>query len=137
MRAESLILGSFMLVMFAVRALPAAENILTPEAAAQRVEIRNLEHQGNTISGEITNRSRHPLRNVELLVQYHWLWNNEFKPGDEPQGKAVYVTVEKELAPGESAKFSVPVEVPSGAHANGYYATEVTLSGFTEVIPQA
>jgi hypothetical protein len=135
MTAGTLLMSSFVVLLFSMTASYGAENAVNAERAAEIVEIRNLQQQGNTISGEVVNKSRRALRNIELLVQYHWLWNNEFKPGDEPPGKAIFVTLDKELAPGASANFSLPVEVSSGQRADGYYATEVTLAGFTEVIP--
>jgi hypothetical protein len=115
--------------------LASAVEVITPDVAAQKVEIRNVQLQGNVVSGQVTNKSRYPLRNLELLIQYHWLWNNEFKPGDVSPGKAFYIVIDKELQPGESATFSAPLDAPTAPQADGYYMTEVTLAGFTEVIP--
>ena len=113
-----------------------ADKAVAPDVASEKVAIRKVEVKGNAISGEVTNKSPHPIRNIELLVQYHWLWNNEFKPGRESPGKAVFVALDKELRPGESATFSVPVDSPE-TRADGYYMPEVTLAGFTEIIPPA
>ena len=59
----------------------AQERIASNEVAANVVEIRNVVVNKDAISGEIVNKSPYPLRNVELLLQYHWLWANETKPG--------------------------------------------------------
>jgi hypothetical protein len=112
-----------------------AQNITTVETAAAKVEVRNLEVTGNLVSGEVVNNSPHALRNIELLVQYHWLWENEFKPGETPPGKSTFVTLDKELRAGESVGFTVPVEETPSPERSGRYMTEVTLAGFTEVIP--
>ena len=126
----------FFSVLMMLYGLPvgSADKAVAPDEASQKVEIRNVEVKGNAISGELTNKSPHPIRNIELLVQYHWLWNNEFKPGPKSPGKAIIVALDKQLRPGESATFSVPLD-PAESRADGYYMTEVTLAGFTEVIP--
>jgi hypothetical protein len=124
-----------MSVLFSSLNTANADNLISPDVAAKKVEIRNVEVKGNAISGEVINRSSHTLRAVELLIQYHWLWSNEFKPGEASHGKAVFVAVDKELRPGESATFTVPVDPPAASGADGYYMTEVTLAGFTEIIP--
>ena len=115
--------------------IASAGEVISPENAARKVEIRNVQVQGNVISGEVINRSRNPVRNLELLVQHHWLWNNEFKPGDVSPGKSVYVVLDKELRPGESAPFTASIDAPSLSRPDGYFVTEVSLAGFTEVIP--
>jgi hypothetical protein len=111
-----------------------AQNVATPEAAAQKVEIRNVEVKGNEVSGELVNKSRYRMRNVELLVQYHWLWQNEFKPGGESPGKTIVVNLDKELPPGASMPFKATLDAPP-PRTDGRYMTEVTVAGFTEIIP--
>jgi hypothetical protein len=135
MKARDFCLGTMMLMLIASVNAAVAQNIATIETADQKVEIRNLEIKENAIHGEVVNRSGHPLRNIELLVQHHWLWENEFKPGENPPGKSGFFTVEKELRPGETASFTVPLDAPPASGVAGSYVTEVTLSGFTEVLP--
>ena len=115
--------------------IASAGEVISPENAVQKVEIRTVQVQGNVISGEVINRSRNSVRNLELLVQHHWLWKNEFKPGDVSPGKSVYVVLDKELRPRESAPFTAPIEPPTLSRPDGYFVTEVTLAGFTEIIP--
>jgi hypothetical protein len=104
--------------------------------AAQKVEIRNVQLMENEVSGELMNKSRYPVRNVELLVQYHWLWKNEFKPGVESPGKGVFVNLDREVPPGASVPFKVALEAPPlPPRTDGRFMTEVTVTGFTEIIP--
>ncbi len=112
-----------------------ADTALTPEQAAQKVDIRNVQVKENMITGEVVNKLPHRLSNLELLIQYHWLWHNEFKPGDQSLGKAVFVALDKDLQPGESTTFTAPLDPPPASRADGYYLTEVRLAGFTETIP--
>jgi hypothetical protein len=129
--------NAFFIGLLSIGWLTSAEaaEVISREVAAQKVEIRNPQMQGNAISGEVINKSANPLRNLELLIQFHWLWKNEFQPGDGSPGKAFYVVIDKELRPGESAPFRAPLDAPPAARPDGYYMTEVTLAGFTEVIP--
>ena len=135
MKIRALFLSGLVAVSASWMNTAGAQNITTVETAAAKVEVRNLEVNGNLVSGEVVNNSPHALRNIELLVQYHWLWENEFKPGETPPGKSTFVTLDKELRPGESVGFTVPVEETPSPEPSGRYMTEVTLAGFTEVIP--
>jgi hypothetical protein len=132
MKNRSLFLS--MLALLSWLSIASADKALTPDQAAQKVEIRNVQVKGNIITAEVINKSPHPLSNLELLIQYHWLWNNEFKPGDPSPGKAVFVPLDKELRPGESTTFTAPLDPPPASRADGYYLTEVTLAAFTEII---
>ena len=114
----------------------AQERIASNEVAANVVEIRNVVVNKDAISGEIVNKSPYPLRNVELLLQYHWLWANETKPGAISPGRSVYVPVNQEIRPGERATFSYTPDPPLPLRADGRYMPEISLAGFSQVIPQ-
>ena len=114
----------------------AQERIASNEVAANVVEIRNVMVNKDAISGEIVNKSPYPLRNVELLLQYHWLWTNETKPGAISPGRSVYVPVNQEIRPGERATFSYTPDPPLPLRADGRYMPEISLAGFSQVIPQ-
>ena len=114
----------------------AQERIASNEVAANVVEIRNVVVNKDAISGEIVNKSPYPLRNVELLLQYHWLWANETKPGAISPGRSVYVPVNQEIRPGERATFSYSPDPPLPSSPAGRYMPEISLAGFSQVIPQ-
>ena len=114
----------------------AQERIASNEVAANVVEIRNVVLNKDAISGEIVNKSPYPLRNVELLLQYHWLWTNETKPGAISPGRSVYVPVNQEIRPSERATFSYTPDPPLPLRADGRYMPEISLAGFSQVVPQ-
>jgi hypothetical protein len=135
MKAGNISLTFF--ILLSLMSTATADNVITQDVAAHKVEVRNVSVKGNITSGEVINKSQHAISNIEVLIQYHWLWKNEFKPDDESRGKAIFVALDKELRPGESATFAVPVDMPAASRDDGYYMTVLTLAGFTEVLPPA
>jgi len=62
-------------------------SVLPPPEASKMVAVRNTTVQDNMVSGELLNLSSHRVRDVELLIRQIWHWNNEFRPGANPQGE--------------------------------------------------
>ena len=63
------------------------QTVLDSNEAARTVEVRNVNVNENVVTGEVVNRSPHLLQNVELLLQFHWLWKNEMHPARELTGE--------------------------------------------------
>ena len=109
-----------------------ALTVLTQDEAARTIEIKYRIDDRYAVSGTVVNKSPHLIRDPEVLVQYHWLWANEFKPGDNPPGSAAYVKVAKEIQPGESASFTYsPPSLPD--RKDGSFLTEVSPAAFAVV----
>jgi hypothetical protein len=87
------------------------------------------------ISGELVNHTPHIVRDVELLIQFHWLWKNEFKPGKDSPGRTDILKIDKELKPGEAAAFRYVPNPPLPKRDGGGFEPEVTIGGFTVVVP--
>jgi hypothetical protein len=113
-----------------------AQEVETRNEASRSVALQNVNLAEPTISGVIVNQSPHEIRNVELLLQYHWLWKNEFKPGQDSPGRVVTVKLDKELQPGQSLPFTYTPQPPLPSRSDGHFEPEVIVSGFTAVIPQ-
>ena len=111
-----------------------AQVVLNPEEAAKIVAIEDLRVSPAGVSGVIVNRTPHPIRDVEVVVQYHWLWNNEFKPGNDPPGQTIIQRIDKELQPGQSAPFSHTL-TSGGDRKDGRFVPEATVGAFTVVVP--
>jgi hypothetical protein len=130
---------AFMLFLAIVTATVLASNaksaeaqiLLAPEEAAKIVSIKDLKASPSSVSGVIVNNTPHTIRDVELLIQYHWLWANEFKPGPESPGRAVVVKLDKELKPGQSAPFNYTPDPPLPRRSDGQYDPEVVVAAFT------
>ena len=122
------------IVSFGTR-LADAQQILTPAEAAQAVTIKNLQTMPSEVSGVIANNTPHNIRDIEVVIQYHWLWANEFKPGADSPGRIANVRIDKELAPGESTTFRYAPNPPLPNRPDGRFDPEVFVAGFTRIIP--
>ena len=129
------------LIFSALSVVPGAQpnpalsaTLLSGDQAAQVVTIRNLTI--GVVSGELINKSARPLRDVQLLIRYVWLWNNEFHPGQDELGEAIYYTVEGEIPPGGSKPFTYRPASPLPSRTDGHFEVTVSVAGFTEILPQ-
>ena len=112
--------------------LEAAAPVIT-ERTTEVVAVRNLSVKDGVVSGDLANQSPRPVRDVELLIRYVWHWKNEFRPGKESPGMAVYHTVEGEIPPGESRRFVYTPPSPLPSRLDGTFETIVAVAGFSEV----
>ena len=112
-----------------------AQIVLDQQEAAKTLAVRNVNVTPSLISGEVVNRTPHTARDIELLIQFHWLWKNEFKPGSESPGRTDIVNIAKELKPGESMAFRYTPDPPLPNRKDGLFEPEVTIGAFTIVVP--
>jgi len=132
---RSLVIGAaFSMAMGIASKTAISATVLSEEKISQIVMVRNVTVKDGAVSGEVVNTSRRTLREVQLLIPHSWLWKNEFQPGKDDPGTAAYYTVEKEIAPGASARFTYNPPSPLPSRADGYFETTVSVAGFTEVI---
>jgi hypothetical protein len=111
-----------------------ALTFLTEQEAAKTLVIQYKTENHDVISGKIINNSLHPIRDPEVLVEYHWLWAKEFKPGSRSPGRAAYVKLDKEIQPGESVSFTYRPEPPLPDRSDGRFMPEVSPAGFSVVM---
>lgn len=88
-----------------------------------------------SVSGEVVNKTGHPVRNVQLMVIHDWLWANEFNPGSDDAGTVGSVTVAGDIAAGSSKTFSYAPSPALPDRRDGSFLTHVTVSGYQSVIP--
>jgi hypothetical protein len=116
--------------------LPKTAMCATPQitdTADQVVSLRNVTVKEDEVAGEVVNISQQTLRDVQLRILYSWRWKNEFHPGTDDPGSAVYQTIDKEIAPGQSARFNYKPSPPLPARKDGYFDISVKVVGFTQV----
>lgn len=108
----------------------------TPQLAekADDLVLKNVKSgKDGEVSGEVANTSKQRVRDVELQILYSWRWQDEFHPGKDDPGRAVYVTVDREIAPDQSATFNYKPSPPVPVRKDGYFDIVVKVVGFTRV----
>jgi hypothetical protein len=109
--------------------------IVPPDQMSRLVEVQDVRASGDTVSGTVVNASGKPVRDVQLLVKYVWLWNDERHPGNDSPGRADYYTLPGELAPGERRDFTYRPDEPLPHRRDGRFNPTVQVSGAMEVTP--
>jgi hypothetical protein len=113
-----------------------AETVLSSQEASRVLSFEKLDVNPSKISGVIANKTPHTIKDVELMIQYHWLWKDERNPGKDSPGRTVIIPLNEQIEPGESHRFSYtpPFSLPS--RNDGYFMPEVDVAAFTTVVQQ-
>jgi hypothetical protein len=112
-----------------------AATLLPAEKAGQIVTVRNVTVKDDgEVSGEVVNHSKNPVRDVELQILYSWRWKDEFHPGKDDPGVAVYHVIEKEIPPGQSVRFTYKPPKPLPKRDDGHFEFSVSVAGFAQVV---
>jgi hypothetical protein len=106
-----------------------ARDVRTREEAARILEIENATVTDSAVSGDVVNRSRNTVRDVQLLIRHIWLW-------DDPSTSAYY-KLEKDIPPGSRVPFTYQPAIPLPKMAGGHFVTTVAIGGFAELILQS
>lgn len=110
-----------------------AATLASAEKAAEVVVLRSVAVKDGEVTGELVNKSSHPVRDVQLFIRYIWQWKNEFRPGKDELGMAAYYTVDKEISAGGSVPFNYKPASPLPSRPDGFFETTVSVAGFAEV----
>jgi hypothetical protein len=124
----------FMALTLPVR-IAISATLLSADTAAEVVGIRGTTIREGDVSGDLINKSRGLVRDVQLQITYTWLWNDEFHPGKDDPGRTVYYTVEKEIPPGLSVGFAYKPSPPLPSRTDGVFITTVSVAGYSQVWP--
>jgi hypothetical protein len=115
-----------------------SQSVASQEQAGSVLAIDKVMVQDGTVAGEIRNKSKNTVRDVQLFIRYTWLWANEFRPGKDNPSEAFYQTVAGEIAPGGSLPFKFTPSSPLPKRSGGKFAQPtVSVAGFTQVISQS
>jgi hypothetical protein len=114
-----------------------SQNVGSHEESARILTLDNITvKNGGAVSGEVHNRSSRTVRDVQLLVRHTWLWDDERHPGKADPSTSAYHTLQQEIPPQGSARFSFVPLAPLAKGTGGHFETAVSIAGFTEIIPQ-
>lgn len=109
--------------------------ILKLEPSSARVEVQNAAVDDGTVRGTLVNETETPIKSVTLLVQHHYRWPNEYKPGPVDPGRSESVTVSTEIPPHGRVTFASPVRQPEPVGDGGHFDTTVSVMAFEQVFP--
>src|SRR5262245_389829 len=131
-------MAALSLAITLVVALPSAspQTVKSHEEAARVLTVEKILVTDGAVSGEVYNRSTRLVREVQLLIRYTWLWDDEMHPGKIDPGISAYYTLPQEIPAGGRVPFSFKPSPVLAKFAGGRYETSVIIAGFTEVIPQ-
>lgn len=111
--------GTRQLLMAAVTAMTAvlsmpliatAQKVASQEDVHTVLTIEKVSVSDGTITGEIRNRGRHNVHDIQLLVRYVWLWHDERKPGKIDPSTSSYHSLPTELVPtGDPRSMTCPI----------------------------
>jgi hypothetical protein len=137
MQATSIVfLSSTIFLATAAREPVYAETVLTSQQAAKALSLDKLEVSPAKITGRVTNKTPHTIKDVQLMIQYHWLWRNERNPGQDSPGRTVIISLHEQLEPGESHDFNYAPQLPLPSRHDGHFMPEVDVAAFTTVVHQ-
>lgn len=120
-------------VLVAGSARAASEAVVSDHEVASTVTVSSVQARDGVVSGVVVNRSPHLIRNVELLIRYTWLWNDERHPGDDSPGRADYYKIRADIPPGQTAAFTYRPQPPLPQRTDGRFQPSVQVTGFTEI----
>ena len=113
-----------------------AQTVLSSQEASRALSFEKLDVNPSKVSGVIANKTPHTIKDVQLMVQYHWLWKDERNPGKDSPGRTVIIPLKEQLEPGESQRFSYTPEFSLPSRNDGYFMPEVDVAAFTTVVRQ-
>ena len=125
-----LLSGMFSLAMVQF-ALP--QNVVTSTDVGRAIVLEDLVLKTSEVLGTVHNRSPDDLRDLQLLIRYTWLWQDETKPGEnDPSASAIY-RLDQELKPGQREKFIFKPTPPLPSMSGGQFAITVSIFAYTAV----
>jgi hypothetical protein len=117
---------------WSLSAVAGPPEIVSPQEAAQVVDVANVKTRGNMVSGVLINESPQIARDVQLLIRQTWMWKNERHPGADSPGRAEFYTVHTAIPPHGTTAFAYDAK-PLPQRTDGHFQTHVQVVGFTEV----
>ena len=120
----------------ATRRPATAASLSSSEAAGRVVSLRDvMSTEAGEVSGEVVNNSKQTLRDVRLQILYSWRWKNEYQPGKDDPGKAIYHVLQQEIPPGQTVRFNYEPSPPFASREDGQFDIGVKVVGFAQVFP--
>jgi len=101
--------------------------------ASQSVEVKDVRFDGDTVHGELVNKSSRALRDVHLVIRNAWLWKDERKPGANNPSRSEFYSLPGEIAAGARVPFSYRMKGVGPARNDGKFVTSVEVVSYSLV----
>jgi hypothetical protein len=101
--------------------------------AGDPITLENVNMEGDVISGEVVNHAGHAVRDVSLLIQHVFAWEDQLRPGTDDPSRAAYYTVPGEIPAGGSKHFSMHFATPLQTRKDGTFVTRAQVAWYMEV----
>lgn len=131
-RLALLIVGAVVLpgsLAYGQRVASPVGTVVSKEDLSRVLVVRDVTEREGVISGVLINASDDVLTQVRLLIDYQWLWANEFRPGDDSPARAYFYTLPGEIPPRGSAPFSFQLPTPLPERTDGRFNPSVEVLG--------
>ena len=130
------LLGFFVLACLSLAAFHSiawAQAVRDREQSSRIVSVENVSVTDGSVSGEVVNRSRNTVRDLQLLIRYIWLWDNETKPDKDDPSRSFYYSLPGEISLGGRTSFTFKPSQPVTNVSGGHFETSASVAGFSEV----
>jgi hypothetical protein len=136
MKTSIVLVAAAVLTLSLGAATPRAAELVTNWQLAHNIALRNVAAGPNgEISGTIVNRTDRQIRDVKLMVDYAWVWSNDFRPGENSPGRTFYITAPANIPPHGEGSFTYQPSPPLEQREDGHFVPSVHIVGFTQMIP--
>lgn len=105
--------------------------VLSAGGMSDKIAVENLQWDGQSVRGNVVNRSGHYAQAVDVRITYNWLWRNEFHPGENNPGWATSIQLAEPLAPDASQAFVYAPPQPSAIRNDGAFRPTAQILGYT------
>lgn len=87
--------------------------------------------EDGAIEGTMRNNTGRKIGDVEVLVEYAWIWAKDFNLPEETPGWSTTYTLPVELTPGESVPMNLPPLRPLPDRDDGHFLISAKVVGYT------
>jgi len=87
--------------------------------------------EDGTITGTMKNNTGRKIGDVEVLVEYAWIWARDTNHGDDNPGWSMTYTLPVELAPGASVPMNLTPLHPLPDREDGHFLISAKVLGYT------
>jgi hypothetical protein len=114
-----------------------ATDLVQPREIYGNVSLQFDASPDGSIRGVLKNYGAQGVRDVRLLVQHSWLWNDERNPGPAQgnPGRTEYYVVSGDVLPGGELQFRYAPTPPLMGRSDGRIITRPEIVGLTEFPP--